>query len=184
MSKDKEEEFKSFNPRTGMLDDIDEVRQVGLNLAGFLKDMIADPMFAMFFSPGLRFDLVTMAVTSEALLQPTSHAQYIREMANTWGVPRLYTEAMIHRSGISETLPASHPDAPKANFPPLTPDNPLLKDSKFLQDMVKEQKSSTGKETSPEEKVVLTPAMEEFLRTLQGKSKDPREEGDHGDTKE
>lgn len=166
--------FRSINNETGLLEDIEEVRELGLGLVGLLKQILRHPVIRLLMSPGEFIDDVSFTVMCESLLTIMSQAEFVRRTAGAAGFDPLTVEREIRDSGLSETLPRSHPDAPKPALPPLDPNDPLVKDSIYLSEIARhpEWLATSG---SKAEKVELSPEMEKFLLDLLRKEKDEPE---------
>src|SRR5258708_21493576 len=95
-----EEKLHSINRETGMLEDINEVREVGLGLAMILKDLLSDPFTRMRMPPGLLLDSASYAVMCEGLLRTQSQAQFVRETSRLVGENPLKVEYEISKAGL------------------------------------------------------------------------------------
>src|SRR5258707_5770863 len=113
-----DEQFHSIDRVTGMLQDIEEVREVGLGLAVILKDMLSHPFMRIIMPPGLLLDSASYAVMCEGLLQTRSQASFVRETSRLLGENSLKVEYEISKAGLSEELPSTNPDAPRPSLPP------------------------------------------------------------------
>src|SRR5260221_13177913 len=93
---DNEQSFHSIDRVTGMLQDIEEVREVGLGLATILKDMLSHPFMRLIMPPGL--------------LQTLSQASFVRETSRLLGENPLNMEYEISNAVLSEEWPSTHPE--------------------------------------------------------------------------
>ena len=165
--KDKDKEFKSLNKETGMLEDIDEVRKVGVMLAGILQTVLLSPFVRLTMPPGMYLDTVTTAILGESLLRTISEADAVRLLSGLLGSGPLEAEAQIRRFGLSEKLPPTHPNSitNQTQFPPLDPNDQLVKDSEMLQRVIELSKEKH------DERVELPASVENFLKELQQEDK-------------
>ncbi len=154
---DNEQSFHSVDRVTGMLQDIEEVREVGLGLATILKDMLSHPFMRIIMPPGL--------------LQTRSQASFVRETSRLLGENPLKVEYEISKAGLSEELPSTHPDAPRPNLPPLDPNDPSVQSSWFLTQIAQHPEWLTV------EKTQLSPKLEQTIRDLLD-----RKDDDDGDS--
>ena len=158
---DNEQSFHSINRVTGMLQDIEEVREVGLGLATILKDMLSHPFMRIIMPPGLLLDSASYAVMCEGLLQTRSQASFVRETSRLLGENPLKVEYEISKAGLSEELPSTHPDAPHPVLPPLDPNDPSVQSSWFLSQIARHPEWLTVPEQTK-----LSPDLENFIRDL------------------
>ena len=165
---DKEHQFKSLNKETGLLEDIDETRVVGLAMVHTLQNLLMSPMVRLTTPPGVFIDMVLMAVLSEARLRVLPEADMVRLLSGLLGAGPLEVEDQIREFHLSEKLPPTHPDAVTQNtdFGPLDPENPIVKNSKALQRMM-----ASDKQQKKEPRVELPPTLEAFLKELQQEDK-------------
>jgi hypothetical protein len=162
--------YKSYNEKTGMIEDINEVRKMGIKLARFVLMLANDTPLRLFMPEGLRLDTVVYAVSAMSLLQPTSQAQFMRELARALGTSDEAIEELIRDAGLSELLPEGHPDAPKIDAPLLDPNDPEVRQSAILSHIAEEQQKQPAQE---EARTELPAGLEEFLRSLmEGKEKE------------
>ena len=180
MPSDNEKPLRSLNPETGMLEDIDEVRQAGLDLADLILFLVQHPLVRMLLPPGMIFDVVAVAANHRAYFTKTSQAQLMRSIGAAFRANPLETELQIRLHGLSEELPITHPDAAKMPpLPPMSQDNPLVQGSVFLPDMLRQQEERQKQEQEqqkPPEHVELPADLEEFLKSLSDRTYKP--EGD------
>ncbi len=162
-------EFRSYDDQTGMLQDIDEVREAGVRLAWIIKRMLTHPVLSMLIPRGLVIDTATYVLSIESMLRHMPQAEYYRLLASTIGIPSGEIEVEIKKYGISEVYPMSHPNATILNLPPLDPNDPFIKQSAVLSAIAEMQaKDPTfGKKALPkEETIALSPELEAFLGSL------------------
>lgn len=164
--KDKDKEFKSLNKETGMLEDIDEVRRVGVILVNILHRLLLSPSIRLTMSPGMFLDMVTTVIFSESLFHTLSEADAMRLASGLLGLGPLEMEEQIRELGLSEKLPPTHPDAASHKMPldPLDPDNPLVRDSEVLRRSLERRKEKDSEKKA--ERVELPPTLEAFLKEL------------------
>ena len=177
--KDKDEKFRSRNDETGMLEDIDEVRRVGVTLAGILQSILLSPILQLSMPPGLFLDVVTMVIQAETMLHTVSEADTLRLLSGLLGKGPLEVEAQIRLLGLSEKLPVTHPDAAthKVKTEPIAPNSPIVRDSEVLRGVYELQRREREKE---EPRVELPPTLEAFLKEIeQGKyEQEDKQEGE------
>lgn len=108
-------EYKSLNKETGLIEDIDEVREAGIRMSEIIYAMMAEPLMALIMPPDIAFLLAAAAVTNESHMRPMSQAELVRKLASLSGGPLapMVAEMQIQRNHLSETLPYTHPDAPQ-----------------------------------------------------------------------
>ncbi|SRR5713101_110551 len=166
--------YKSLNLETGLLEDIDEVRQVGLVLSSLFKKILTNPVFSLIVSVGMRVDLATIVASSEVMLRPTSQAAYMRQLLMlTYGVLTTEMEEAIRAVGYSETLPTTHPDAPQPDVS-VDPNSPEVEGSQFLQKLLKDGAIKAEKKEEP--KTDLPKSLDDFLDGLANRTYKPEEE--------
>jgi hypothetical protein len=170
----RDREYHSVNDKTGMLEDIEEIRDAGAKVADILQTIIKHPLFQVFTDFGLLFDTASFAVSAESMFRPMSQAEYYQKLGEAVGIDPLVVAREIAAGGLSDTLPPSHPEAPKMDAPQLDPNDPVVKSSAILSYIANER----GKDVKPEEKVELPlpEGLESFLRDLLSKDTDPDQE--------
>jgi hypothetical protein len=181
------DELRGVNPETGMTEDIEEARRVGLLLVDMLKQILDSPLLRLNVPLGFYMDVAGVLVTVESLLKRLSQAQYIRELAlMVYGYVPLEVEQEIQVRGYSETLPTTHPDAPRPPLDELANVDPeLVKQSRLLSEVVKQaqqeraarrDRQAPGAASPPGSDassggVGLSPEVESFLLGLSEKLK-------------
>ena len=164
-----EEHFNSLNRDTGLIEDINEVRELGIGLANFIIMMVNHPLLQFFIPEGAKLDAIALAVSSKSMMMPMSQADYMRALGNAAGERKEFIEFQIRAQHLSEVLPTTHPDAPKTNLPPLDPNDPVVRESIILSELAKHDERDKQRMTpplSPEEHVRLSDELEAFLSSL------------------
>jgi hypothetical protein len=100
--------YVSKDPKTGMLEDIEEVRQETLLLAGLLEAFLQEPMVKMLLPSEVLMKAASVVVVSKSLVKFMSQAQGNRELGLLLGLDPRITEMVIHQFAISETLPLTN----------------------------------------------------------------------------
>lgn len=163
--------FNSLNEQTGLLEDIKEVREQGLFLADLIFSIMAHPAVKMFFPRGARLDMLTFASQTASFLTPTSQADMLRLLGMAAGIDPLEIEFKIMHYGLSEMLPATHPDAPNPPTEPIDTNDPLVRGSYILGKMAELQaKEAAQTNQLTESPNNLSKEIERLLRELEGKS--------------
>lgn len=103
-------EFHSFNPRTGLLEGIEDVRVVGLDLIYIINMLLEQPMAEMLLPPAQLNLIMTTIVTAKAMLQPTTQAGYARDMGKALGMTPEAVEREIAKRKLSEEYAYSSPN--------------------------------------------------------------------------
>lgn len=161
------EDFRSINPETGLLEDIDEVRAAGLIAVDFVKRLVMSPGLQMLLPMPLKVDIAGIVASVETLLTPMSQAEYMRQLAlMVYGHISPQMAFAIRERGYSEVLPPTHPDAPKPDISDvaLRSDDPLVRRSALLSALVAEDENKT--QPLPEQHTELPPDVEKLLRDL------------------
>lgn len=168
------EPLESVDAETGMLTDIDAIRELGLRIAQLAKSLVALPTTLMIFGQGGVLDMATAIISSEALLHVVSQADYYRKLGELLGDDPRHVEGMIRTLGLSETLPWTHPDAPVLP-PELEPqidlNDPRVQSSYVLTRIGIEQMARASRQLEqtdqpPEPPVELPASIDAFLKGL------------------
>ncbi len=159
----------SMNTETGMLQDIDAIRAVGLQAVRYAQISISLPAMALYLDLGSIFDIIVALVDAEAMLTPMSQADYFRRRGELMGIDPRETDALIKEYRLSETFPITHPQATRYELPALDPNDPLVRDSRFLSELARLRQNVESEkpvEKPVEEHITLPQGMEAFLKQL------------------
>lgn len=161
----REDSFRSLNRETGMLEGIEDVRRVVLRLLIELEVMLQHPVILMLLPPGTLVDMASLVVSARSVVQPMSQAEFLRRLGQLMGAPTSEIEELIRESGVSETLPMTHPDSTSlpAGLTPLDPNDPVVKSSMILSEVAKAENDRAREKQG---RVDLPPTIEDFLRGL------------------
>lgn len=160
--------LESLDAETGMLTDIDAIRELGLRIARLAKSLLVLPTTAMLFDRGTVLDMAVAIVNTESLLHVMSQAGYYRRLGELLGADPWQVEGSIHLLGLSEVLPWTHPDAPvPTQETQINPNDPRVRQSVVLQQIVQAQAEQVQAEPKPQEPPIeLPPSIDEFLKSL------------------
>lgn len=139
------DEFHSYDPETGVLQDIEEIRTLGLALVELLSGMLANPVVQMSLPMSLLGRCAGACASSISALRQTSQAEHYRIIARIIGLSEKDARDATREFGLSETYPNQHKKA--------TPPDAALEH--FM--------DSEGVDP-----VSLPPSIEEFLKSLEG----------------
>jgi hypothetical protein len=163
---DESEPTRSLDEETGLLMDIDEVREAAGRLVDLVKLLAKLPMFDLFITmslpEGMRFDIAVMVASWQSMFIPTSQADSLRTTGVLLGVDPVAVEVLIRDNNLSETLPMSHPNTPDPFQAILDPNDPHVKASIVLSAIAKDQ-------AKPKEMVDLPESIQKFLDELKSK---------------
>jgi hypothetical protein len=159
----KEDAPNSYNEETGMLEDIEEVRRVGVSLAHFIERMLLHPVLQILLPASVLVDNATMAVAMESMLRPMSQAEFSRLLGGLLHLSEEEIEEQVRKYGLSEVYPMSHPLAAKVEEPTLDPNDPFVKQSSVLSEIADAQAKQPA---PPEPHIELPTNMEDFLKGL------------------
>jgi hypothetical protein len=165
-----ESRYHSMNRETGMLEDIEEVRELVVTMTEALELVLSHPLVSLSIPYGMKLDLISMLTGARSLVRFTTQANLLREIAKATGQYDQEIEDTIRDLHLSETVPATHPEASdeRPNLPPLDPEDPEVKSSRVLSHIAKERQDQDRKpvETPTPEPVELSTPVEEYLKNL------------------
>jgi hypothetical protein len=178
MSFNKENPLESLNVETGLLEDVDAIREIGIRSTHLAQVLLQMPMAHLLFDQGQLVDLAIALSSSESMLSYMSQANYHRRLGQLVGADPRETEELIAAYKLSEVLPLTHPQAVKPEQEVLDPNHPLVKESRVLQQILAEQEDSKRQESvTQDEPVYLPPGIENFLKNF-GREGDYQPEGE------
>lgn len=160
-----DDEIKSFNLETGMVEDIEEVRILAVNIIdGFLRTLLL-PIVQATTDPGTLFDLAFSLILVRSSMKFTSQAQLYREMAGLFGQTPAQTEEEIRRYNMSEEFAYTSSNATPVNIDHQAiadslRNGRLFQSSTLIQQVVREAESAPSN-------VHLSSEIESFLQSLQ-----------------
>lgn len=198
--------YSSINTETGLLEDIDELRDVARRLVLFIKVIANMGLLDFAFSKPALFDIAASIAMMESMTVETTQANFQRTLGLIMGASPTYVEEVIRKNNLSEEYPPMHPKATPVDVSQvkLDPNDPSVQDSKLLQNLVEylgevqggtpvqplseSSDSSSPRPTNEEvgdvEPVELPEGMENFLRdvlgTVEGENDDPDGDGNRG----
>lgn len=173
MADKKERHYKSLNEETGMIEDINEVRDLSLRIIKSYRHILSSPIVQLATPYSMQIDLVTMLASAESMIRHMSQADYLRIVGTGLGATPSATEEYIKLLGASETLALTHPDAPRPDIDEemaIDPNDPLFKGSYVVEQIAEMHEDRKKQEpTQPkvnEPPVELPGSIEEFLKGL------------------
>lgn len=160
------EPFDSLNKETGMLDGIEEVRELALTLSELAMRMLMSPAVLSLFSVPMLSDLRVFLILCDALLEPTTQYALFRRLGLLSGLQGVQIEQLADEFHLSHEYPTTHPIAQAAweHVPDIQPDDaqsPVLR--QLLREQQRWKREGGGKQ---EASAPLFGGVEDFLDSV------------------
>src|SRR5258708_89616 len=165
--------WKSLNFETGMVEDLEDARTLILKLAQLLADLLTHPMIDFLMPEGIRMDYALLTVGARSMAEFTSEADFMRSVAVLSGQGREAGELIVLMSGLSETLPSTHPAIEKHHLSEAELAGMQPMGSEILDSILKQEQERLANNPTPTpinvtelEHVKLSPELEDYLKEL------------------